>query len=125
MRRWLMIMALLGTAVAACGYDRPGDAAAGVGGQATIPRQLDPQQVPEDLRPLVPLAQIWGIGDDVARADFIARASAADREALQQAIAPHQARITAWLDSFGTNPMSDEAAGFMYLQLAVEEMRGN
>ncbi len=53
----------------------------------------------------------------------IARASAADRGALQQAIAPHQARITAWLDSFGTNPLSDEAAAFMYLQLAVEEMR--
>lgn len=31
-------------------------------------------------------------------------------------------RITAWLDSFRGNPMSDEAAAFMYLQLAIEEM---
>jgi len=125
MRRCLIIIAVLAMTIPGCGYDRPGDAADGTEGQATATSQLDPNQVPELLRPLVPLAQVWGVGDDVDRADFTARASAADREALQQAIAPHQARITAWLDSFGTNPMSDEAAAFMYLQLAVEEMRGN
>jgi hypothetical protein len=125
MRRRLIIIAVLAVATPGCRSDRPGDAAAGAEGQATTTFQLDPEQVPELLRPMVPLAPFWGIGDDVDRADIIARASAADRETLQQAIAPHQSRITAWLDSFGTDPMSDEAAAFMYLQLAVEEMRGN
>ena len=123
MLRWLTIAALLGTAAAACGYDRAGGD--GEDGTAAAVSQLDPAAVPEALRPLVPLAQVWGIGDDVDRAEFIARASPADREALRAAIAPHQARITAWLDSFGTDPMSEAAAAFMYLQLAVEEMGGN
>lgn len=122
MRRWLTIAALLGTTAAGCGYDRSGDG--GEEGPAAAVSQLDPAEVPEALRLLVPLAQTWGIGDDVERAEYIARASVADREALRQAIAPHQARITAWLDSFGADPMSDEAAAFMYMQLAVEQMRG-
>ncbi len=56
------------------------------------------------------------------RADYVEQATAADREALREAVRPHQARITAWLDSFGADPMSDEAAAFMYMQLAIEEM---
>ena len=83
---------------------------------------LDPANVPVDLRPLVQMAEQWGIGDDVERYEYIEQAAPADREALRTALAPLQARITAWLDSFGTEPMSDEAAAFMYMQLAVEEM---
>lgn len=85
--------------------------------------ELQPENVPQHLRHLVPLAEKWGIGDDVERGEFIERASAGDREALIKAIAPRQDAITSWLDSFGTDPMTDEAAAFMYMQLAVEEMR--
>lgn len=84
--------------------------------------QIDPARVPEDLRPLIPLAERWGIGDDVERGELIAQSSAPDREALKTAVAPHQARITAWLDSFGTGAMSEEAGAFMYMQLAIEEI---
>jgi hypothetical protein len=83
---------------------------------------LESENVPENLRHLAPLAEKWGIGDDVERAQLVERASPADREALIRAITPHQSEITAWLDSFGMDPMSDEAAAFMYMQLAVEEM---
>jgi len=48
----------------------------------------------------------------------------AGRAALRRAVAPHQARITQWLDSFGQGLMSHEAATFMYRQLAIEEMTG-
>jgi hypothetical protein len=41
---------------------------------------------------------------------------------MRNAITPLYARITAWLDSFGGGTMSDEAAAFMYMQLALEEM---
>jgi hypothetical protein len=122
MRRWFVLAAFLALTTAACGSDRAGHA---VGGEVSSTVQLDPANVPEALRPLVPLAETWGIGDDVDRAELIARASTADREAVRTALAPHQARITAWLDSFGTDPMTNEAAAFMYLQLAVEEMRAN
>ncbi len=84
---------------------------------------LNAENVPADLRHLVPLAQRWGIGDDVDRNAAVDRATAAERAELEQAIAPVDARITAWLNSFGQQPMPDEAAAFMYMQLALEEMR--
>ena len=121
MRRSLTPVLLL-SLVAGCLGERP-DAESEQGQPSTPARELRVENVPEDLRHLVPLAEKWGIGDDVERAEFIDRASAGDRRALVQAITPHQSRVTAWLDSFGTDPMSDEAAAFMYMQLAVEEMR--
>jgi hypothetical protein len=86
-----------------------------------VPR-LDAVKVPADLRDLVPYAQRWGIGDDVARSERIQKASAAERSELRAAFGRRQARITAWLDSFGQGAMPDEAAAFMYTQLAIEEM---
>lgn len=83
---------------------------------------LEPARVPDELRHLVPLAAEWGIGDDIERMERVETATAAEREALAAAVSPYQSRITAWLDSFGTDEMSDEAAAFMYLQLALEEM---
>ena len=86
-----------------------------------VPR-LDSGKVPADLRDLVPLAQRWGIGDDVARSERVQKATEAERSELRAAFGPRQARITAWLDSFGQGAMPDEAAAFMYSQLAIEEM---
>jgi hypothetical protein len=83
---------------------------------------LNSNEVPERLRHLTPLASRWGIGDDVARMEYIERSSATDRAALDTALALYHAEITAWLDSFGSTALSDEAAAFMYTQLALEEM---
>ena len=85
-----------------------------------VPR-LDSAKVPAELRDLVPLAQRWGIGDDVARSAQLQKATPAERSELRAAFGPRQARITAWLDSFGQRPMPQEAAAFMYTQLAIEE----
>lgn len=84
--------------------------------------QLDRQNVPAGLRHLTPLAERWGIGDDVIRGDCVDSASAAERQELHDALRGPYDEITAWLDSFGDRPMSDEAAAFMYMQLALEEM---
>lgn len=84
--------------------------------------RLDAARVPEDLRDLVPVAQRWGIGDDVARSERVQKATAAEKSELRAAFGPRQARITAWLDSFGQGAMPEEAAAFMYTQLAIEEM---
>jgi hypothetical protein len=91
-------------------------------GAATATR-LDANNVPADLRHLVPLAERWGIGDDVDRNAAVDRATPAERAELERAVAPVHDRITAWLNSFGQQPMPDEAAAFMYMQLALEEMR--
>jgi hypothetical protein len=83
---------------------------------------LDADKVPPDLLDLVPLAQRWGIGDDVLRSERVQKATDAERSELRAAFAPRQVRITAWLDSFKQGAMPDEAAAFMYTQLAIEEM---
>ena len=113
---WLMIM--LCAALVACGQT---EGTAG-GGSESPSLQLDASKVPEDLRSLVPLAERWGIGDDVDRNAKVDKATDAERAELKNAIDPVSTRITAWLDSFPSGAMTDEAAAFMYMQLALEEM---
>ena len=85
--------------------------------------RLDTTRVPAELRPLTALAAEWGIGDDDERAQKVAGSSSAQRQALRAAVLPHDQRITEWLDSFGQgSAMTDEAAAFMYMRLAIEEM---
>ena len=84
--------------------------------------QLDPALVPPDLHHLIPLAEKWGIGDDIIRNDFIDKSSRAEMRELHDALAePASGRITEWLNSLdGT--LSDEAAAFMYMEIACDEM---
>jgi len=71
----------------------------------------------------VPLAEYWGIGDDVLREMMQEGESPATKKARADAGHPHNAAITAWLDSLRTaEPMSDEAAAFMYMQLGLTEL---
>ena len=85
--------------------------------------KLNPAKVPNDLRPLLALAERWGIGDDVDREAALARATKAEQQTLRRAVEAHGSKITEWLDSFGADEaMSDEAAAFMYMQLAVDEL---
>ena len=83
---------------------------------------LDPQNIPAELRRLTPLAERWGIGDDVIRGDCVDAAGEAARQELHDALYEPYEEITAWLDSFADRPMSDEAAAFMYMQLVLDEM---
>jgi hypothetical protein len=84
--------------------------------------QLDSSKVPADLQDLIPHAEKWGIGDDIIRGDFQAKATDSDKQALQAALKGRNARITAWLDEQGTGEMSEEAAAFMYMQMGLDEM---
>ena len=102
------------------GRDTTRDPGASDAGQVVPP--LDPAKVPADLRDLVPLAQRWGIGDDEARSERVKKATDAERSELRAAFGARQARVTEWLDSFGQGIMPEEAAAFMYTQLAIEEM---
>ena len=120
--RSALCLTLLVAVVAGCGSPADDTSQQASPNGATTAR-LAVNNVPEDLRHLVPLAERWGIGDDVDRNTAVDRATPAEREELERAIAPSAARITAWLDSFRQQPMTDEAAAFMYMQLALEEMR--
>ena len=113
---------LLAGTFAACSSaaDRESSADRASAGQAA---QLDTTQIPAELRSLAPLAAEWGIGDDVEREQRVSRSTAEERRALRASVLPHDQRITAWLDTFGEgSAMSSEAAAFMYMRLAIEEM---
>ena len=86
--------------------------------------RLDAAKVPEDIRALVPLAERWGIGDDVDRAQLVDSATQTEKDALRSEVAPHAQQINAWLDTFKEGAMTDEAAAFMYMLLALDEMGG-
>jgi hypothetical protein len=83
---------------------------------------LDPALVPSDLRHLIPLAEKWGIGDDIIRTDLIDKSSDSEKRDLHDALYQPFERITEWLDSFAGSPLSAEAEAFMYLQGVLDEM---
>jgi hypothetical protein len=83
---------------------------------------LDAERVPQHLRHLIPLAETWGIGDDIIRNDFIAKASDSDKRALHDAFYGPYEQVTSWLDSLRGQAMTKEAEAFMYAQLALDEM---
>src|SRR5687768_1128291 len=117
-----VVCLLVALALVACSAGSDDEASAG---RPSIGRaaQLDTTQIPAELRPLAPLAAEWGIGDDVERGERVDRSTEEERQALRDAVLPHDDRINAWLDSFGEGAdMTDEAAAFMYMRLAIEEM---
>ena len=84
---------------------------------------LDPSKVPKDLADLVPLAEKWGIGDDIIRGDFQSKATQEEKQALAASLKGRNTRITEWLNSQPQGSvMSDEAAAFMYMQSSLDEM---
>jgi hypothetical protein len=83
---------------------------------------LDASKVPADLRLLIPLAEKWGVGDDIIRNDMIDKASAAEKQELHDALYALDERVTEWLNSFPPGDISDEPAAFMYMGVALAEM---
>ena len=86
------------------------------------PPKTDLDAVPKNLRDLLPLAEKWGIGDDIIREDLQEKALDDEKKELENALKGRWNEITAWLDSFGNNLMPVEAAMFMYMQLGCDEM---
>lgn len=84
--------------------------------------RLDADRVPSHLRHLIRLAEKWGIGDDIIRNDYIAKASELEKRELHDAFYEPYERITAWLGGFRAGPMTEEAEAFMYAQMALDEM---
>ncbi|MFN2565113.1 MAG: hypothetical protein ABR499_08915 [Gemmatimonadaceae bacterium] len=123
-----VLLLLGGSTLTACGTEGTGGRtrpASDPPAAATEARAqgFDATEVPAELRHLVPLAERWGIGDDVERKAKVDGASAAERDELRAAVEPHHAKITAWLNSFTGGHLSDAAGAFMYMQLALEEMQ--
>jgi len=51
--------------------------------------KLDPKRVPESLRALIPLAEKFGISDDLIREDFFAKTPKRELSKLKKTLAEH------------------------------------
>jgi hypothetical protein len=84
---------------------------------------LKAERVPAALRHLVPLAEKWGIADDIIRQDFESKSSQRAKATLRSSLKGFNGRVTAWLDSVPKGrEMPPEAVAFMYMQVSLEEM---
>lgn len=86
--------------------------------------RLDQDNVPSHLRDLIPLAETWGIGDDIIRLDFEQKASEAAKREFVVSLGTRIDEVQQWLDSHPTgSPLSEEATAFMYMLSAWDEVR--
>lgn len=81
---------------------------------------LNPSAVPEALLGLLPLAERWGIGDDVERSLAVEQATADDRQALVTAVVAAPDELWEWLVQ---GPQSQEWAAFTCMTQAADEAR--
>ena len=59
--------------------------------------RLDPKKVPKALRHLIPLAEKFGIGDDLIRQDFFAKTPKSEIDELRRLMAQHDDLLDDWL----------------------------
>jgi hypothetical protein len=59
--------------------------------------RLNPANVPPALWLLIPLAERFGVGDDLIRADLVAKTPATDLAAMRAAVEAHGAAFDEWL----------------------------
>ena len=86
---------------------------------------VEPEQVPEPLRFLIPSVERWAIPCDVTRGDYFDRQPQADVAAFWFDTLPHLPAIDAWLDSQPERvaDWSDAAVHFMYFRKAHGDAR--
>ena len=58
---------------------------------------LDVAKVPESLRPLVPLAERFGVSDDLMREDLVAKSPAEELADMRRAVEAHADAFDEWL----------------------------
>ena len=83
---------------------------------------LSVENVPDEFKMLLPFATKWGIGDDAIRGDITDSATEADKQELVVALTGKLGSIDRWIDSYPEGSMTEEAAAFMYMGEAIEEM---
>jgi len=81
------------------------------------------ENVPKHLRDLIPMAEKWGIGDDIIRDDFETKTSIDEKQEFKKMLTGRTQQVTDWLDSFKDGlDMTVEAGHFMYMLEALDEM---
>src|SRR5262245_44357573 len=74
---------------------------------------LDPAKVPPGLRQLIPLAEQFGISDDLIREDVLAKTPRDQIRAARDAVTAHNAQLDEWLagpESYNPKPSAEYIA---------------
>lgn len=84
---------------------------------------LDPENVPEALRVLIPYAEAWGISDDLIRGDVLDQASPEALSDLVATVGSHDEALNTWLG--GSEASSEQPTeayiAFSALVMAFDE----
>jgi hypothetical protein len=85
-------------------------------------RNLDPEEVPEDLQELIPYAEFWGIEDDYDRERLVSKAPDDVLENLYYVVGAAEQRLNDWLagDDVDTWDPSPEYCAFTTMRMAAD-----
>ena len=83
--------------------------------------ELQPDDVPEELRDVVPIARKFGVGCDGLRMEVIEAASPQELSELRDLMERHWFVIQKWLD-YTKHPQPDWLVPIMYARIASEEI---
>lgn len=85
---------------------------------------LNPDNVPDALRSIIPLAERFGVADDLERKKLIMSAMQAERNEISEAIRDHEDLLDAWLaGTEASGPFySDEYIAFSALRMTADSI---
>ncbi len=83
---------------------------------------LDSSKVPQQLRPLLPYAEFWGVADDWTREELVEKAPADVQENLKDVVASFDKSFDDWLAGPEADDpsLSDEYIAFTALRMAAD-----
>lgn len=81
---------------------------------------LDPSVIPEELLPLLPIAERWGVGDDYGRSEAVDEASPDERQMLVDSVAAAPESLWDWLLEA---PRTAEWSAYTCMTMAADEAR--
>jgi hypothetical protein len=84
--------------------------------------RLNARNVPENLQHLIPLAEFWGVGDDLIREDMVRKAPNQAIRELKRIIDLHENQLDHWLagpEANDPNP-SAEYLAFSAMRMASD-----
>ncbi|MGB6223010.1 hypothetical protein [Haloferula sp.] len=92
---------------------------------AAIPPKLDLSKVPEEFHSLAPLAERYGVGDDIYREEMVESLTDHERTELIEFLDSWDDRLDTWLAGAeaDSRPPSDEYCTFTCLRMAADSAR--
>ncbi len=89
-----------------------------------VSNDLNEEEVPSELRPLIPLAKKWGIGDAEERERLIQNSTLAELVDFEQKVGPQMQQIADWIDEYSEGQLrkSSTMGYFIFLQVVYEEV---